>query len=493
MANNSPQQIQQLPFANYAAQRPRYTPDLESSILNMFGQFGVDVSRYGGGVYADPQSRLERIANELRSGQRSFTDVENSLRLAASELSPEQLRANQVAAYEFNPQYQQMNRALQQIDWGREQGTDYAQRLGQYGQQALGNVYDLLGQQFAGNRASTDEAFQGAIGRVGSTFDEGNALLQAQQQAADAQMQGQAASLGVAGATVDPQADLQNTVSQMLQFNESGRQNATSTLESLRSATQGINTQAMNDAASQGALAQSQHQLSVNDMLSGILQQFGNQQFDVLGQMSDLESSRGARTAELLRGFQDQTYERGRQSELDRLAAEISRGTLALQNQELGLNRQQFGHQQGLDWAQFGLESELGRGELAIRQQQIAAELAQTMDPARRRQLELENQILEMRLREGAGGGAMGTGEQGVQRFIQGLPPQMGPTGPNQTYQGAFNALRQAAIRAAQSDPRYGGDPFAAYEFLLSTGSNPAPQLDSILRQLGEIYWGANA
>jgi hypothetical protein len=477
LANN----LYQLPYEDYAAQQRRYVPDLESSILNMFGQYGVDVSRYGGGAYADPQSRLARIANELRSGQRSFSDVERSLGLAASELSPEQRRANQTAAYEFNPAWQQLNRSLDQLSSNRTRDVNAANMFGQYGGEALGQVYGRLGEQFTQNRAAVQSAYDAARQGTQAAFDQGNQVAQTAAQAAQAQNAGLAQSLGVQGAVVDPNADLNSAVSQMLQNSGTESANAQSVLQALQSSNYGINTQAMNDAASEGALRQSQLQNTVGSMLSEIMSNYSNQNFDILGQLSDLESSRGSRTAELLNQFQDQSYDRRQQEMLNSLAAEIQRGTLDLQ-------RQQFGFDRDLGWAQHGLDRELGFGELRLRQQQIQSELMSTMDPLRRRQLELENALLEQQL-AGGGPNSPTMGQAAVDRMLSTLH---GPYPQGQDPGTIFNSLRTAAQSAIMNDPRYGGDPFAAFEYLLSSGSNPNPAIDSILRQLAELYWGAN-
>jgi hypothetical protein len=490
----NPQNQYMLPQSAYTAQRPRYTPDLESSILGMFGRFGVDPSQYDGGVYADPSARLERIANELRSGQRTFSDVERSLQFAANNYSPEQRRANQTAATEFNPQWQQLNRMLDQLSNNQNRDMSAANMFGERGQEALGQVYGQLGEQFTQNRAAVDSVFQNAQQQVGQAYDQGAQIAQQASQAAQAQNAGLAASLGVQGSQVDPNAELNSTVSEMLQNSGLERGNAMGTLGALQSGNYGINTQAMNDAASEGALRQSQLQIGVGDMLSQIMQQYGQQTFDTQGQLSDLEAQRGGRIAELTNQFQDQSYDRAQQEELNRLAAEIQRGTLDLQRQELGFSREQAGEQNRLNWAQFGLDEELGRGELAIRHQQIQNELATTMDPDRRRQLQLENLLLEQELNRSTTGAGR-PGQAGVDAILN---SQMGPFPQGQDPRQIFNALRTAAISAASrpgpdgTPNPYGNDPFAAFEYLLSTGSNPAPGLDSLLRQLGETYWNVN-
>lgn len=477
MAPNTPQQITQLPFANYAQQQQQYTPDLQSSILNMFGQYGVDVSRYGGGVYADPQARLERIANELRSGQRTFTDVENSLRLAQSELSPEQVRANQMVAHEFNPQYQQLNRTLDTLQQNQSRDSDMAQRFAEWGRTAIGDTYENLGNQLTQNRDAVQASFQGAQSNLGSMYDQGDQILAAAREAALADTSGEAQALGVQGAVIDPHAQLRSAVSDLLGFNQQGRMNAQGTLQNLMTTHSGINSQAISDAGMESALMQDRHQLSAADMLSQIMGQYGQQRGDVLGQLSDLEASRGGRTAELLAQFQDQTYDRNRQRTLDDLAAEIQRGSLALQQQELGFNREQFGQEMSLNWAQFGLDRD-------VRMASLQNELAQTQDPLRRRQLELEIGLLEQELARGSQANQQ-YGQIGVDQYLRGL---------NMTGMPQIGNIWRDLLNQANAQGAAGADPYTVYENLVGSGpyANNAG-VSSALRRLGEIYWGVGA
>lgn len=489
---NTPQILNQLPFSAYAQQPQQFTPNLESSILNMFGQYGVDVSQYGGGVYADPAARLARIANEIRSGQRSFTDVENSLKLAQRSQSPEHTRAYQTAAYEFNPQWQQLNRTIQQLNQGRTRDVDMAQRFGNWGRQAIGDTYGNLQQDFIENRAAADAAFAGSGQRIGQAFDQSAQMAEAAKQAAMAQNAGLAASLGVKEATVDPQAQLGSAVSQLLQQQGTERAASQGTLENMRSANYGINTQAISDAGMESALMQDRHMLSASDMLNDILTQYNQQNFDVQGQLSDLEASRGARTSELLNQFRDQSYDRGRQENLDRLAEEIQRGTLDLQRQELGFNREQFGQEMGLNWAQLGLDRDLGMGQLEIRRQEIDAQLATEQDPLKRQRLILENALLEQELRGSQGGGTQ-YGQAGVDAILN---TQYGPYQQGKSPRDFWQSVLNSANSLAANDPRFGGNASAAADYYvgqLAGAGGMNPQMTDLMRRLIDAYYMTTA
>lgn len=439
-------------------QQPRQ-PDWLSTVLGMFGQYGVDPAQNASGESA--MQRLERIANELQGG-RTVEHLQGSLQLQSNALSPEARRANQTVASEFNGPWGQLNRNLEQINRGRTRDVDATQRFAEGGRQAIGNVYQNLQSQLSQNNQATQGAFQSALGNIGQTYDQGAQVLQTARDSALADTNREAQSLGVQGAVVDPNAELRNAVTNLLGQQQTGRDNATSALQTLMTSQGAINDRAVTDAASEGAQAQDRHQVSQANALAQLLTQYGEQEFDVLGQLGDLESTRGARTGELLNQFQDQSFERSRQTTLDQLAEEISRGTLALQQRELGHSSLMDQNQFGLDLAQFGLDA----GTRSLQDQLLEQEIGNYRQQ-------------------------FGIGTEGVNSYLASLDTgQPGPVSISRTARELFNQFQNGATTNGAAQ---GIDPFQMYEILLSQSANDpslSPYMDH-LRRMGEIYYGA--
>lgn len=470
----------------------RYQPSLQSQIASLFGQYGVPVSQHVSGTYEDPRSRLDRLAGELQGG-RSWQSLVDSISGIAGGLDPNLRRAETTAAYEFDPQTNELDRSLELLGMQRDRDSSAISGFMNNGQTALADTYSELQRILGENASGLQTQLQGSRDNISNAYGQAANALTTAQSAALADTSGEAAVLGVQGAEVDPHAELRTAVSDMLGFNALGQANADSVMNNMMTGYGAINSQAQNDVGMEQALAQNQLQNSGMNAMGQVLGQYGEQQYGMMGQLNDLAQQRGARVSELVQQFEDQGYERQQAEHLADLAEEMQRGTLDLQRDELDFQQDRWGNEFDLSNRQLDLDRELGLGGLNQQQQQL--DLDRLLGIGGLNQQQQQNDLdrllglgdLDIRQQQlqQAQDADNPSGEADVQDYLN-INGGFVTGGGMPTLRDHFNSIRKSAFTMAAAT---GMDPFDAYEYIVNVGGGH-PGYESYLLQLGEIYWG---
>lgn len=457
-------------------------PSTRSQIRGMFARYGVPLTYYTSGETANPDERLSRIEQELGSGQRSWSNLENSLRTAAGQLSPTLREAETQAGIEFDPVLNQIQRNMGSVRNQTDRDIDIQQRYGQYGQEATANTYGALSNMVNQNNQATQTAYQGARQGVSQAYGQASGEAEVAMQRALAAIQGDAERLGLPTSAADPSAELRTIVAGIQGRNAQNSANATSNIDTLTSALGGIGRQAVTDVGLESADNQSRLQTEVMRAIAETQLSGAEGQNELLAQLGDLTSQRSGRVSQLQREFDERDYERGRQSELDRLAGEIQRGTLDLQRQELGLNRDRF-----------GLDAQLGLGQLELQRQQLQADMARQAPGS------LESRRIEAEIREIdaaiAQSGSQLTGRSGVDTYLREQLPRNSMGAPV-VDPAQVSPIVDRVIQQGMSGAGRGENPVsAAMDWLgrqreREDGLIDLPALTPIIRRALDIYFG---
>ena len=201
----------------------------------------------------------------------------------------------------------------------------------QTGDNRLANIYSVLNQQLEGLSGRTKDLFAGSQDQMSQMFQQSaDRQKQAGQQAVDAVSE-LAKRLGAQDALVDPVSQLQQLITQQTGQLESGRTGALANLQTLGTGMQGTALQAISDAAREGAQQRTDFQTGVGADIS-----------DLLAQLQELGTTKGNALRTTIQDVRNERLDRERQAKLDALAEEIQRGTLDIQRQNLGLDREKF-------------------------------------------------------------------------------------------------------------------------------------------------------
>lgn len=414
-------------------------PNIQADIRRLFNEAGVPISGSYSGSSETEQARLDRITREIQGG-RSLGNVSESISRLAGQMDPTYREANMRVGAQFNGQEQAIRQAMDLFGQQNQRDLQAQQLFGQYGQGEIENTFQTLSNLIARNSASTQGSMQEAQRLMESGYADAGQAVQGAAGGFSQGMANNAQGLGIEAAipsAVSPMnADASFYGSQL----QSGAQTDASSQNMLRNVLAGIGNQAVTDTGLESAQQQGNFQTALMQTLGDIGVAGAEGSRDFLNQLNNLQGERGSAMAEMLaqlgeRNYERQwnregrdldinqmQYERGRNTTLDQLAAEIQRGTLGLQQSELGFQQDRFNREFGLSQDRFGLEQQLGLGGLDIDRQRLG----------------LDQQLADLE----AGKNPELSGRGGLDQYLQ--TNYMSPTSINWFNQAA-NAAREAA------------------------------------------------
>lgn len=309
-------------------------------------------------------------------------------------------RAQDMVALEYGGQKGQHQRNLDAIQMLLNRDVNAQQGYAREADSRLEQVYGQLQGQLQGNKQDIQGQYQQGASNVNDAYDQARQFLARSNQQNTGQVQSSAEKLGLANSGVgDSEAGQLNDQMQLLQaHNESARARELSYQGNLGANYGASATQAISDAARQGAFQRSGLQRDVQGSIADLQGTAGLQRYDILSQLSDLAQQEGIAERVLTQEMTEGRLDRERQSELDALAELIQRGTLDIQRGQLGIQRSQLGlDEQQLGWnrEQQLWERNITMQQLEMEKQRLQQTIAEANDPTAKAYAELQLQKLQ--------------------------------------------------------------------------------------------------
>lgn len=329
-----------------------------------------------------PQGKPPKTSPKITPEQRQRRQARRQNR---REIRQDQRQAGRLAKLEYAPQQRAIGRQNRQlledlrynlglvnIDQTRDENTQntYAEK----GDQRLAAIQELLQKQLQGGVDRTAALYGDAQNQIGQNNQAALSAIEGATGEARSQMERDAERLGLTEALSDPlaklSAELQGTKANFTA-------NGTSALNNLISRGTDVNALGIKgqmDQAQRGAGTRADLVRSVQAALADIGSQYGTQRGDLRhetfgernenrGALKDLAQMRGIATSAAFKQLQEARTERERQAALDKLAEEISRRTMNLQESQFGHNVEMDKENLGLAKDQFGFEKDRWQSE----------------------------------------------------------------------------------------------------------------------------------
>lgn len=476
-------------YGQVLAQDPNVTRSIREASLRRFGST-PDQTVVG---------LVNKVVNEgfpleeaLRQINRNYGISDPDLREAADK-----------TAMQFDPQMNQLQRNVDQIQQflGRDIRTQ--QLMGSQADQTLRDIYGQLNSVLQGNVGATQALWDQARGQVGEGYAAAQRATSEATGAVRGNLEESMKRLGLEAAAPAPLASLESDLARINAQTASSQAAATGNLAQMGGTLSSLAQLAVGEAAREGASMRGNVQQRMMSAIGDLQAQAGIETNELLAQLGDLSSARGSALRSTLMEVANARTDRERQSRLDALEEEIQRGTLELQRGQLQLDRQQAQWGQHMDVAQLGMEQQrmqMEQRRFALEQQLRQLELEQARNPQGDPLLQLQAEKLRAEIDRinsqtglnvskimEPGGGKMYSGQVGLDQFLNAPSTYWGETGAGPKFrQGLYDILQQAqAIQAGAIDP---AELARSYPGLVALGGNRDPYAiaNIMARQYGQ-------
>lgn len=418
----------------------RNNPDIAEQIRQ------AGVNKFGTINEVNVASLVNKVVNE-------GYPIEEAIRIlhGGYGYSPDQQRAADIVSTQFDPQENALKRAMEMIETSLQRNITQQTQFGDNYDKRIQDIFGALTGQLNEGTARIQGIYGQAGQQIGQGYQQATNVAQGATDAVRQQLQGDAQRLGIEEGLSDPLTKLAAEMQALTSRNKASEAAAVGNVTGLGANMQSLGVKAIMDAQREGAQSRSN---LLNEVMQGIAEaqiQAGAEQHDVLGQLTDLAGIRGAALREAVAEVEQARTEQERQAALDKLAEEVHRHTINLQNRQFGLQERQFDFESGLAREQFDLtksESEFNRNmataDLGLRREafelqkreleaQIAAAnspLQQALAMAQLEKVTAEIGKLNAQTTAISSGGQQLKGQQGAniwldQKIQQGTPPQI--------------------------------------------------------------------
>lgn len=430
-------------WGDVLAQNPQTTKAVQDAMVRYYGTAG--------------EEQIVDIVNKIVNEGMPMADA---MRLHESGRlrNQDEIYAGNLVAGEYEPAINQLLREMERQDnrLGININTQQAFRdlfdkdlegIASGLTERLGQNADKIGSIYGNAQSSIDKAFADASSGMGNAND-----LVRQTLASAAQ------NAGVTGAE-DPSFDeLEERLGFHRGMNEANRAGAVGNVANLGADLQGL---AQNLVGITDREYGDKRVDLIDEVLNNIYKlQYGHMESsnELGGQLTDLERQRAADLRVTKQDVTQERQDRERQTALDQLAAEIQRGTLGLQRQQLGQSAEQFDQTMGFNREQFEFDKYLSLQNLDMQRREFEAAMNATQDPLERKKLQAEIDNINARTQ-----GILtdlanpGQGEDapkyknltGVQQYLADSYPDRDMSGYFTEFQNMMNKARAASANSS--------------------------------------------
>lgn len=353
------------------------------------------------------------------------------------DASEDQRHAYNLVESEYGPSKTNLNKQLGQLGKDQQHQTNVQEQFGENHDSTLSNISDQLQRQLQGitertgdiydtAAAGSQQAFQGAAeGTQGASDDVLGAL--------NAEMQ----RLGLGAAGSDPVGELTQQTADATGRHQTSGAASFGNLAGLGADMESIAAKREGDAAQEWAGHRKDFASEIMANINDINREHNDRRDAVLTEITALEQARGRDLEATLKEVIEDRLERERQADLDEHSKEMASRGMDVQEGYLGLSGKRFGLEQelgrgNLDVARGNLGVakrhagvaegglDLQREQLGLQKDQLQAEIDSADSPTARLAAQLDMQKVEAEIRaldaQSSGGGDSGSNRyQGVQ------------------------------------------------------------------------------
>ena len=297
---------------------------------------------------------------------------------------------------EMGGKERELKRALEMIQENSRYNTDVQTNYAKFGDARLAEIGRQLAETLGGNTERVQNLWGETQNNIGDYYARTSRDVDDLGQQASADIQQSANTLGLSDSLADDvvSRQLADQLRNIQEQSATSRAGAQSRAANLGGTFGSSAIQAESDAAREIAGNRTGLLRQVQSSIADIGRTGSSQQFDVLGQLSDLASKRGAAQRVALEDVTQARIDRQRQQRLDELASMLQQGALSLQQQQLGLQRDESLFNRDLANRQFGLQQQ----QLELQKRQLEAQLNQAANPYEEAMLRLELQKIQSQI-----------------------------------------------------------------------------------------------
>lgn len=330
--------------------------------------------------------------------------------MTGTDATQDKRQAYDLVESEFGPQRVAAQRRLSQLGEDRQYETDVQNNFGEKHDKSLERIGGQLQDTLGGITDRTQQLHSGASQVIGDAYGRAQNATQGASDNVLSALAEQMGRLGLEEAGRDPNAEISQMDTDMSGRHAISGAGAVGNAEDLGASMTSIAAMRQGDSAQEFAGKRTELANQVMANINTINRDYNQKRDEVFSEINALEQARGQALNATLKQVIEDRLERERQGRLDELSEEMARRGMAVQEGYLDLSGQRFGLEQELGRGNLGVaQGHLGvaEGQLALSREQmeeqkaqLEAQLEAADSPWARAQAQLELDKLEAEIRQ---------------------------------------------------------------------------------------------